>query len=83
METLVKVSGYSGLVKDIKNGGVVNIDKKTYEQHQLSKNLAKQRLQEQSLTKETISNIQQEVETIKNDVSMIKEMLMQLTGKGK
>jgi hypothetical protein len=83
MDTLVKVGGYSGLVKDTKNGGVINVDKKSYEQHQLSKNLARQRMQEHNLTKETVSNIQQEVESIKNDVSMIKEMLMQLTGKGK
>jgi hypothetical protein len=82
MDTLVKINGYSGLLKDTKNGGVINVDKTSYEYHQMSKNLAKQRLLEQHETKETIINIQQEVECIKNDISTIKEMLLQITKKG-
>lgn len=83
MNTFVKVSGYSGLVKDTKTGGIVNIDKKSYEQHMAAKNIAKQKLLEQNTTKESISSLQQDVETLKEDISSIKEMLMQLTGKGK
>lgn len=83
MQPLVKVDGYNSLLKDTKNGGVVNVDKKTYEQHLLTKNNAKQKLQEQNVTKETIANLQQDVKSLKDDIFSIKEMLMQLTEKGR
>lgn len=83
MQPLVKVDGYNSLLKDTKNGGVVNVDKKTYEQHLLTKNIAKQKLQEQNVTKETIANLQQDVKSLKDDIFSIKEMLMQLTEKGR
>ena len=83
MESLVKISGYSNLAKDVKNGGVVNIDKKSYEQHLTAKNMAKLRMQEQVAAKESISNLQQDVETLKEDISSIKEMLKKLIGNSK
>lgn len=83
MESLVKISGYNNLAKDVKNGGVVNIDKKSYEQHLTAKNMAKLRMQEQVATKESISNLQQDVEKLKEDISSIKDMLTQLIGNSK
>ena len=83
MDTLVKVSGYGSLVKDLNTGAIVNIDKKSYEQHMIAKNIARQKILEQNATKESISSLQQQVEVLKEDISSIKEMLMQLTGKGK
>lgn len=83
MQTLVKVDGYNSLLKDTKNGGVVNVDKKTYEHHMLSKISAKQRLQEHNATKESMASLQQEVESLKGDISSIKDMLIQLIEKSK
>lgn len=83
MQTLVKVDGHNSLLKDTKNGGIINVDKKTYEQHLISKISAKQRLEEHNATKESIATLQQDVESLKNNISSIKDMLIQLIEKGR
>lgn len=83
MTELVKVSGYGGLAKDLQNGGVVNMDKKAYEQHKLARSIAVRNLEELSTTKSTVQTLQNELDSMKEDIGMIKEMLLTLTQKGK
>jgi predicted mannosyl-3-phosphoglycerate phosphatase (HAD superfamily) len=83
MTELVKVSGYGGLVKDLRNGGVINLDKKSYEQHKLSQKIAMKNIEEITSTKSTVQTLQSELDSLKEDIGLIKEMLFSLTQKGK
>jgi predicted mannosyl-3-phosphoglycerate phosphatase (HAD superfamily) len=83
MTELVKVSGYGGLAKDLRNGGVINLDKKSYEQHKLAKTIAMKNIEEISTTKSTVQSVQTELDSLKEDIGAIKEMLFSLTQKGK
>lgn len=83
MAELVKVSGHGGLVKDLQNGGVINMDKKAYEQHKLARSIAVKNLEELSNTKNNVQTLQQELDSMKQDIGLIKEMLFTLTQKGK
>lgn len=83
MSELVKVEGYTNLVKDVHNGGVINLDKKSYEQHKMARNIAMRNIQELAKTKTNVDSLQIEINSIKEDIGMIKEMLFLLTQKGK
>jgi hypothetical protein len=83
MVELVKVDGYGGLAKDLHNGGVINVDKKAYEQHKLSKTIALKNIEEISSTKLTVNSLQTEIDSLKEDIGEIKQMLFSLTQKGK
>ena len=80
--SLAQIEGFSSLRKDTANGGVVNIDTKMYETHKSQKMLALRNMQQQKSTQDTVSNMQQEINTIKNDMNDIKSMLIQLLEKG-
>lgn len=79
--SLTQVEGFSNLMKDTANGGVVNVDKKMYETHKSQKMLALRNMQQQKSTQETVSSMQHEINTIKNDMIDIKSMLIQLLEK--
>jgi hypothetical protein len=81
MSNLVKIEGYSGLMKDPNNGGVVNVDKRSYEQHKIALMNARNRAKEQSGLKETVETLQQDVNCLKQDINDIKMMLTKLVGK--
>lgn len=74
-EKLVRVDGYTNLRKDTSTGGVVNVDKNSYESYQLSKRIALKQIEEKKITEETIENIQTELTAVKNDIGEIKGML--------
>jgi hypothetical protein len=83
MVEIAKVDGYGGLAKDLQNGGVINVDKKSYEQHKLSKTIALKNIEEISTTKLTVNSLQTELDFLKQDIREIKQMLFSLTQKGK
>lgn len=80
--TLAKVEGFYSLKKDTVNGGVINTDVTSYESYQLSKRLANRNIQQQQETHTAVSDLQNQINTIKGDLSDIRTMLVQLLQKG-
>lgn len=76
--SLEKVEGFSGLMKDTSSGGVVNVDKRSYNEYMKSKTIAQRNIQQQRATQETVQELQSEINTIKNDMLDIKMLLTQL-----
>lgn len=81
--TYRKVEGFSNLAKDPSSGGVVNIDKASYERHILQKNLLKKKIIQEKVAQDKVDNLQEEINTIKNDLCDIRSLLVQLLQKGK
>lgn len=82
MTELLKVEGFSSLRKDPSSGGVVNVDKKSFEAHKLQKTIAQQKYLQQKTSEENISGMQMEINTIKSDIQDIRSMLIELLKKG-
>lgn len=80
--SLEKVEGYSGLMKDTSSGGVVNVDRRSYQEYLKSKTIAQRNIQQQKVTQETVLDLQDQINIMKNDMSDIKMMLAQLLQKG-
>lgn len=83
MDNIVKIEGTSNLVKDLRNGGVINVDKNSYDQYKLSKNIAMKNIKELTATKTNVETLQVEINSMKEDLETIKNMLYLLTQKGK
>lgn len=79
--SLVKIEGYQNLRKDPSTGGVINVDKRSYDSYMLAKNSASKQVEERKATQESISGLQDEINNIKNDLSEIKGILMSLINK--
>jgi len=82
MSVLQKVEGYSNLRKDSYSGGIVNVDKNSYQSHQNAKRLAMQQLYEKEQMKSEVQDMKEEINNIKEQVSDIKSLLIQLINKG-
>ena len=82
MNTLQKVEGYSNLRKDAYSGGVINVDRSSYEYHQNAKRLALQQIQEKQELKSNVEVMQGEINNIKGELSDIKGLLVQILNKG-
>lgn len=80
--SLLSVEGYNNLKKDPASGGVVNVDSKSYEAYIMNKSIVKRNIQQQLSTQESVVKMQDEINTIKNDLSDIRLMLMQIINKG-
>lgn len=78
-----KVEGYSSLRKDTVNGGVVNVDTKSFEAYKQKRLLALQKNAQEEQTVSTVSKLQSEINNIKSDMQDIKLMLHTLLEKGK
>jgi hypothetical protein len=79
---LVDVEGFTNLKKDPSSGGVVNVDKKSYMNYMASKNIALQRRKEHMATNETVTHLQEQINTIKGDLVDIKTILLKILEKG-
>lgn len=82
-QDLIKVEGYAGLMKDKSNGGIVNVDKNSYRDYIAARNNARKSMVEKQETKETISSMQDKINSMEDDISQIKSMLITLLEKGK
>ncbi len=80
--SLLNVEGYKNLKKDTSSGGVVNVDKRGYKAYLETKKIALQQHEEQKQTQTSVNQLQQEINTIKNDMNDIRLMLIQLIQKG-
>lgn len=81
--SLEKVEGYSSLRKDTANGGVVNIDKKSFESYKHQRLFALQKNEETKHTVSSVAKLETEINNIKGDMVEIKLMLQMLLEKGK
>lgn len=81
--SLEKVEGFASLRKDTSNGGVVNVDKQTYENYRIQKMIALQRTEETKVATQTVSALQSEINNLKTDLNDIKSILVKLLEKGK
>ena len=68
--------------KDTSSGGVVNTDRSAYESHKIAKSVAMRNLQQQRATQDSVQHLQDEINTLKNDLSDIKCLMVQLLQKG-
>jgi hypothetical protein len=82
MSSLHKVEGYSNLRKDTYSGGVVNVDKTSYQAHQNAKRIAMQQLVEKEHLKTKVEVMGDEINNIKGELTEIKGLLMQILNKG-
>lgn len=78
-----KVEGYSSLRKDTANGGVVNVDKKSFETYKHQRLFALQKNEETKQTVTSVVKLESEINNIKSDMQDIKLMLQTLLEKGK
>lgn len=81
--SLEKVEGYSHLRKDTSNGGVVNVDKKSFESYKNQRLFALQKNEETRHTVNSVAKLETEINNIKSDMQDIKIMLLTLLEKGK
>lgn len=79
---LVSIEGYSNLKKDTTSGGVVNVDKRGYQTYQNNRIKALQKVQEQKQAQEEVVGLQNEINTMKGEISEIKNLLLKLLEKG-
>jgi hypothetical protein len=70
----LKVEGNDSLVRDISNKAIINTNNKAYDDYIKKRNSAK-------LMKEQIISQQEQINSIKSDVTEIKELLIQLLNK--
>ena len=73
---LVKIEGYEQYKKDTTTGGVVNTDRRSFENYQRAKIHAAQR-------NTAVVTLENEINSLKSDISDIKDILIQLLEKGK
>lgn len=80
--SLISVEGFNGLMKDTSSGGVVNVDKRSYEQYIKTKSIAQRNIQQQKETQSSVVEIQSEINNIKGDIAEIRQLLLQILQKG-
>lgn len=72
--SLVSVEGFENYKKDTTSGGVVNTDKRSFESYMRAKAHATQR-------NSNVAALESEINTLKSDLSEIKNILTQLLEK--
>lgn len=82
MTDLQKIKGFENLRKDTKNGGVLNVDVSSYEQHKRVKEQLFLKQQEATANLDMVNGLKMEVDCIKSDMTEIKNMLISIMTKG-
>lgn len=80
--SLEKVEGFSSLRKDTASGGVVNVDSQTFKNYKSQRMAAMQKFEENKATIQTVSSLKEEINSLKSDLSDIKQILVKLIEKG-
>lgn len=85
--SLVNVEGYTHLKKDLTTGAVVNVDKSGYKAYKQQKQFAAHReaerqrmISESEATNNRVTDLENQINSIKDDISDIKTMLVQIMG---
>lgn len=79
--TLAKVEGFTNLQKDTSAGGVVNTDKRSYDNYIATRNAIRAQKAEADSAKQTVETLSNEINNIKDDLKDIKTILMSLINK--
>lgn len=74
----VKIDKHPDLIKDVKNGGVINVDTNKYLEHKKIMAVARRNQAEKTAMAGTIVSLTSELNNLKDDVSAIKQMLTEL-----
>jgi hypothetical protein len=77
-EDLNKVEGYSHLRKNPQTGGVVNVDRKAYEEHMRVRRVTELNIAQRHKSEQSINNMNEEIRSLKDEMSEIKGMLLSL-----
>lgn len=80
--SLIGIEGFTNLMKDTSSGGVVNVDKRSYDNYMKTKAIAQRNVQQQKATQDTVADLQNEINNIKGDLTDIRQMLIQILQKG-
>lgn len=80
--SLTKVKDFSNLRKDTRNGGVVNIDKNSYSSYKEAKMRSIEKQQEFKKSQNTVNELHNEINTLKEDMTQMKSLLLELIKKG-
>lgn len=80
--TLLNVEGYNSLKKDPTSGGVVNVDKTSYDNYMKSKAIALRQVQSHVDTQQAVVDLQSKINSIESDISDIRDLIFQLVQKG-
>lgn len=75
---LNKVEGYSHLRKNPQTGAVVNVDRKAYEEHIRVRRITESNISQKHKAEQSINNMRNEIDSIKDDMAEIKTMLLSL-----
>lgn len=73
-----KIENNPSFVKDVNNGGVINTDTKTYQEHKRIMQLAKRNKLEKEAMGDSINRLENELNSMKNDFDTMKSMLQTL-----
>ena len=79
--TLASVEGFTQYKKDTSNGGVINTDKRSYENYKTAQMRAAKKAIEEQQASVSIQAMQNEINSIKSDLTDIKTILTQLLEK--
>lgn len=77
-EELNKVEGFSHLRKNPRTGAVLNVDKRSYEEHMRVRRIAESNAAYRNQSEQTINSMNKEIRDLKEDMSQIKDMLLSL-----
>jgi hypothetical protein len=78
---LVHIDGHSKLRKDLTSGGVVNVDVNMYKQHKVNREAALRQIEERKALSQNVNTTQDQINELKQDVSDIKSLLLQILNK--
>lgn len=75
MEKLAKIEQRPDLVKDLKNGAIINIDTAKYLEHKRFMQINKRTIAERSAVNESVQHLNDEINTLKQQHNELKNML--------
>lgn len=80
--SLLNIDGYSSLKKDPSSGGVVNVDRSSYNEYMKARAAAQRTAQANADTASAVNTMQEKINSMESEMSEIKQLLIQLIHKG-
>lgn len=80
--SLLNIDGFNSLKKDPSSGGVVNVDKSSYQNYMKNRAAAQAVAQANANTASAVSGMQDKINSIESEMNEIKQLLIQLIQKG-
>lgn len=80
--SLLNIDGFNSLKKDPSSGGVVNVDKSSYQNYMKNRAAAQKTAQANADTAAAVSTMQEKINNMESEMTEIKQLLIQLIQKG-